>query len=246
MSTWQVKLPRFEGPLDLLLFLVTRKEYDILDLPMAEITESYLEALDSIGVDNLEDAGEYLLMAATLLSIKVKMLLPHTDAHEELEMDDPRRELVNRLQIYARIKEASEDLGELEMNMYDRKPLAREAVPTGDHPEGLELLVPFSVYDLARTMEEILARGESKVFHEVKLLKVSVEDRVAWVLSSLKHMDRFGLLEQLRQVPDRLVWVATLLALLELARQGRIRIEQNQPFEEIYVARPEAIEIQAA
>ncbi len=246
MSVWQVKLPRFEGPLDLLLFLVTRKEYDILDLPMAEITESYLEVLDSIGVDNLEDAGEYLLMAATLLSIKVKMLLPHTQAHEELDIDDPRRELVNRLQIYARIKEAAVDLGTLEENMHDRKSLAREAVPQDARPEGMDLLMPLSVYDLARTMEEILSRRETKVFHEVKLLKVSVEERTAWVLNSLKHLDRFGLIEQLRQIPDRIVWVATFLALLELARQGRIKLDQNEPFEEIYVARPEAIDLQAA
>lgn len=241
-----MKLPRFEGPLDLLLFLVTRKEYDILDLPMAEITESYLEALDSIGVDNLEDAGEYLLMAATLLSIKVKMLLPHTQAHEDLELDDPRRELVNRLQIYARIKEASEDLSELEANMYDRKALAREAVPQDFRPEGTELLMPLSVYDLARTMEEILARRENSVFHEVKLLKVTVEERIVWVLNSIKNLDRFGLIDQLRSIPDRIVWVATFLALLELARQGRIRVEQNEPFQEIYVARPLATDTQAA
>lgn len=246
MSIWQVKLPRFEGPLDLLLFLVTRKEYDILDLPMAEITESYLEALDSIGVDNLEDAGEYLLMAATLLSIKVKMLLPHTEAHEAIELEDPRRELVNRLQIYSRIKDAAEDLGKLEMDMYDRKHLMREAVSDETRPEGTELLFPISIYELARTMEEILARRETKVFHEVKLLKVSIEERLEWVMTNLRSMERFGLLEQLRAVPDRIVWVATLLALLELARQGKIKLDQNSPFEEIYVARPEAAEIQAA
>jgi segregation and condensation protein A len=246
VSIWQVKLPRFEGPLDLLLFLVTRKEYDILDLPMAEITESYLEALDSIGVDNLEDAGEYLLMAATLLSIKVKMLLPHTEAHEAIELEDPRRELVNRLQIYSRIKDAAEDLGKLEMDMYDRKHLMREAVSDETRPEGTELLFPISIYELARTMEEILARRETKVFHEVKLLKVSIEERLEWVMTNLRSMERFGLLEQLRAVPDRIVWVATLLALLELARQGKIKLDQNSPFEEIYVARPEAAEIQAA
>ncbi len=246
MSQWQVKLPRFEGPLDLLLFLVTRKEYDILDLPMAEITESYLGALDAIGVDNLEDAGDYLLMAATLLAIKTRMLLPHSEAHEELEMDDPRRELVNRLQIYARIKEASEDLGELEINMIDRKPLVREAVPQDARPDGLDLLMPLSVYDLARTMEEILARRETRVFHEVKLLKVSMEERIEWVLNNLRSVERFGLIEQLRLVPDRIVWVTTFLALLDLARQQRIRMEQNMPFEEIYVARPETADVQAA
>lgn len=246
MSTWQVKLPRFEGPLDLLLFLVTRKEYDILDLPMAEITESYLEALDSIGVDNLEDAGDYLLMAATLLSIKVRMLLPQSPMHDELDMEDPRRELVNRLQVYARIKEAAEDLGRFESEMYDRRALAREAVPDEARPEGLELLMPVSIYDLARTMEEILARSDSKVFHEVKLLRVSVEERIAWVVNSLKHMDRFGLLEKLRSVPDRIVWVATFLALLELTRQGRISIEQNAPFQEIYISRPDTSDAQAA
>jgi len=246
MSMWQVKLPRFEGPLDLLLFLVTRKEYDILDLPMAEITESYLEALDAIGVDNLEDAGDYLLMAATLLAIKTRMMLPHSDAHEELDLDDPRRELVNRLQIYARIKEAAEDLAELEINMLDRKPLLREAVPQEARPEGLDLIMPLSVYDLARTMEEILARREGRVFHEVKLLKVTVDERIQWIVNILRNSERFGLIEELRKTPERIVWVTTLLALLDLARQGRIRLEQNSPFEEIYVAKPETLDAQAA
>ncbi|MCB9357149.1 MAG: segregation/condensation protein A [Calditrichaeota bacterium] len=246
MSMWQVKLPRFEGPLDLLLFLVTRKEYDILDLPMAEITESYLEALDNIGVDNLEDAGEYLLMAATLLSIKTRMMLPHTELHEELDIDDPRRELVNRLQIYARIKDAAADLAELELNMLDRKPLTHEAVPPESRPAGLELLMPLSVYDLARTMEEILARRETRVFHDVKLLKVTVEQRIEWVISQLTRETHFGLIEKLREVPERIVWVTTFLALLDLARQNKVKLEQNSPFDEIYVFRPEAIDSQAA
>lgn len=246
MSIWQVKLPRFEGPLDLLLFLVTRKEYDILDLPMAEITSSYLEALDEIGVDNLEDAGEYLLMAATLLSIKTRMLLPHTETSEELDIDDPRRELANRLQIYARIKEAAEDLGELELNMFERRSLAREAVPDESRPEGLDLIMPLSVYELARTMEEILARREIRVFHDVKLLGVSVEERIRWVLGNLLNVSHFGLIDKLREVPDRIIWVTTFLALLDLARHNRVRLEQNQPFDEIYVFKPEAIDSQAA
>ncbi|MCC6476214.1 segregation/condensation protein A [bacterium] len=246
MSIWQVKLPRFEGPLDLLLFLVTRKEYDILDLPMAEITETYLEALDDIGVENLEDAGDYLLMAATLLSIKAKMLLPQPPVTEEFEADDPRRDLAERLMIYARIKQASEDLGEFENRMLERRPLARMAVPESDRPVGEELLMPLSVYDLARTMEEILSRREAKIFHEVRMLKVSVDERIDWVMSLIARAKRFGLLENLRDVPDRIIWVATFLALLELAKRGIVWLDQNIPFAELYVSEPDSTEARAA
>jgi segregation and condensation protein A len=236
MSRWEVKLPTFEGPLDLLLFLVTRKEYDIMDLPMAEITESYLAVIDSIGVDNLEDAGDYLLMAATLLSIKTKMMLPQPVGLEDDDIEDPRRELAQRLLLYAKVKEVAADLAELETDMIDRRTAGMIPVPADAAPTPDELLYPMTVYELTKAMEEILDRRNQRLFHEVSLITVTVEDRIRWIIDLLRKHDRFGLLEQLGDRTERIIWVVTLLALLEMAKQGRVNLQQNECFSEVYIS----------
>ena len=129
MSVWQIKLPLFEGPMDLLLFLVQKQEYDIMNLPMAEITESYLAVIDSIGVENLEDAGEFLLMAATLISIKAKLMLPRPKTDDVEEAQDPRHELAQRLLLYQKTKEEAADLARREAEMAERYEMPRSAAP---------------------------------------------------------------------------------------------------------------------
>ncbi len=246
MSSWQVKLPRFEGPMDLLLFLVSRQEYDILDLPIAEITESYLGVIDSIGVENLDDAGEYLLMAATLVSIKAKMMLPRPVLDEEEEPEDPRRELANRLLIYQKLKEESQRFGVLESEMLERWEVGRAPMPSAALPTPTDLLIPMTIYDLSRAMEDILGRKESRVFHQVKLHRFSLEERIRWVLDLVQKSDRFGLLRELSREQERMLWVVTILAVLELAKRKRIHVEQNEPFSEVYVTFPQVPEQEAA
>jgi len=246
MSVWQVKLPRFEGPLDLLLFLVARQEYDILDLPMAEITESYLAVIDSIGVENLEDAGEFVLMAATLLSIKVKMMLPRPKVDSEEEIEDPRRELAERLLLYQKVKEESEVFGEREAKMLDRWEMVHQPAPAAAQPGPEELLWPMSVYDLARCIEDILRRKDSQLVHQVKLHRVSLEARMRWILEILSEEERFGFLRRLQPEMDRMLWVVSLLAILEMAKRQLIRIEQNELFAEVYVSRMRVPELEAA
>lgn len=246
MSGFQVSLPRFEGPLDLLLFLVSRKEYDIMDLPMAEITESYLEAIDTIGVDNLEDAGEYLFMAATLLSIKARMLLPQPAVEAQEEIEDPRRELAERLLIYQKVKEVASEFGEWETDMLARAQLGLTAVPDDAEPSPDETLIPMTIYDLTQAIEDILRRKERRLFHDVKLINVTLKERVQWIVNILMQEDKFGLCAKLGDNTERMLWVVTMLALLEMAKQGRIRVEQNAPFEEIYISRDSRHESQAA
>lgn len=246
MSVWEVKLPRFEGPLDLLLFLVTRKEYDIMDLPMAEITESYLNVVESIGIDNLEDAGDYLLMAATLISIKARMLLPRSEEEESEEFEDPRKELVNRLLIYQSVKEEAERFAVLEDEMRERNELGRSPIPVDVEPAPFELLYPMTVYDLTRVMEELLSRPETEYTHQVELFRVTVEERIRWVLEILTRCDRFGLLKHLSGESDRIIWIASFLAILELSKRSKVCIEQNMPFSEVYIKRSESIELEAA
>jgi segregation and condensation protein A len=246
MSVWQVKLPRFEGPLDLLLFLVARQEYDILDLPMAEITESYLAVIDSIGVENLEDAGEFVLMAATLLSIKVKMMLPRPKVDSEEEIEDPRRELAERLLLYQKVKEESEVFGEREAKMLDRWEMVHQPAPAAAQPGPEELLWPMSVYDLARCIEDILRRKDSQLVHQVKLHRVSLEARMRWILEILSEEERFGFLRRLQHEMDRMLWVVSLLAILEMTKRQLIRIEQNELFSEVYVSRMRVPELEVA
>ena len=247
MSVWQVKLPCFEGPLDLLLFLVSRQEYDIMDLPMAEITESYLAVMDSIGGENLEDAGEYLLMAATLLAIKAKMMLPRPELEESAEeIEDPRRELAQRLLLYQKAREEAERLSRYENVMLERWELGRPAKPAAAEPSPEELLLPMTLYDLTRALEDILARHEDRAAHQVQLDKISLEQRIQWVLDLLQQLERFGLLKLLQTERERMVWVVTILAVLELAKQQKLRLMQNKQFAEIHVSRATVPELQAA
>ena len=247
MSVWQVKLPCFEGPLDLLLFLVSRQEYDIMDLPMAEITESYLAVMDSIGGENLEDAGEYLLMAATLLAIKAKMMLPRPELEESAEeIEDPRRELAQRLLLYQKAKEEAERLGRYENEMLERWELGRPAKPPAAELTPEELLLPMTLYDLTRALEDILARHEDGAAHQVHLDKISLEQRIQWVLDLLQQLERFGLLKLLQTERERMVWVVTILAVLELAKRQKLRLVQNKQFAEIHVSRATVPELQAA
>jgi segregation and condensation protein A len=246
MSVWQVRLPRFEGPLDLLLFLVSKQEYDISDLPMAEITESYLAVVDTMGVENLEDAGEYLLMAATLLSIKAKMMLPRPPVSADEEIEDPRRELANRLMLYQKVKEEAARFASRETEMLERWEIGYLPVPAAAEPSPDETLVPMTIYDLARAIEEIMRNRESRTYHQVKLHKVSLDERMRWIVEMLAQLERFGMLQSLSSVRERMIWVVTLLAVLELAKRQRIRVDQNEAFAEIYVSRAEVPETEAA
>jgi segregation and condensation protein A len=233
---YHVKLPRFEGPMDLLLFLVARQEYDILDLPMAEITESYWAVIDSIGVENLEDAGDFLVMAATLIAIKAKMMLPRPPQTDEEEVEDPRRELAQRLLLYQKAKEEAERLAHREENMMSRWQAGKPPVPLSAEPLPDELLVPMTLYDLTRAIEGILNRREVRRFHQVRLDRVSLDERMRWVLELIKRLERYGLLRQLQTESERMIWVVTFLAVLELTKRQQIHVEQNELFSEIFVS----------
>lgn len=246
MSVWQVKLPQFEGPLDLLLFLVQKQEYSIQDLPMAEITETYLGVIDTIGVENLEDAGDYLLMAATLLSIKAKMMLPRPPQTEEEEIVDPRAELANRLFLYQKVKEEAEQFSRREERMLERWEIGYMAVPSAAVAAPEEALIPMTIYDLARSIEEIVRSREARTVHQVKLFKVTVEERMRWILELLTQSERFALLRYLELEGQRMIWVVSLLAILELAKRQSIHVEQNEPFAEIWVSGAQVPELEAA
>jgi len=227
------RLEGFEGPLDLLLHLIQKNELDIFNIPIALVTEQYLEYLQLIKVLNLDVAGEYLLMASTLLYIKSKMLLPKSLEGEE-EEEDPRAELVRRLLEYQRYKEAA---GELEKRpMLDRDVFIRlMATELEEVPE--EENIEVNLFELLEAFRQVLERVRTDTVHEVILEHLSVEDKIQEILTLLGRENRSMAFHRLfPEQASRRVVVITLLAILELVKMKRIRIFQLALFETIRVS----------
>jgi segregation and condensation protein A len=232
--TYTFRLEGFEGPLDLLLHLIQKNELDIFNIPIALVTEQYLEYLQLMKVLNLDIAGEYLLMASTLLHIKSKMLLPKSSEGEEEEEEDPRAELVRRLLEYQKYKQAA---GELEKRpMLDRDVFIR-LIPLegGEEPE--EERIEVSLLGLIEAFRQVLERVKSESVHEVILEHLSVEDKIEELLGLLESEKRSMVFHRLfPEQASRKVIIITLLAILELVKMRRIRIFQLGPFETIRVS----------
>jgi len=227
------RLEGFEGPLDLLLHLIQRNELDIFNIPIALVTEQYLEYLQLMKVLNLDIAGEYLLMASTLLHIKSRMLLPRSSEGEEEEEEDPRAELVRRLLEYQKYKQAA---GELEKRpLLDRDVFIRLAPPESPEPE--EERIEVNLFDLLEAFREVLKRVKPEAVHEVILEQLSVEDKIEEILTLLEKENRSMAFHRLfPEEASRRVVVVTLLAILELVKMKRIRIFQMAPFETIRIS----------
>jgi segregation and condensation protein A len=228
------RLEGFEGPLDLLLHLIQKNELDIFNIPIALVTEQYLEYLQLMKVLNLDVAGEYLLMASTLLHIKSKMLLPKSSEGEEEEEEDPRAELVRRLLEYQKYKQAA---GELEKRpLLDRDVFIRlVTTEPGEEPE--EERVEVNLFELLEAFRQVLERVKLESVHEVILEHLSVEDKIQEILTILEREKRSMAFHRL--FPEqalRKVVIITLLAILELVKMKRIRIFQLAPFETIRVS----------
>jgi segregation and condensation protein A len=233
-STYTVRLEMFEGPLDLLLHLVQKNELDITNIPIALITEQYLEYLKLMKILHLDIAGEYLLMASTLLYIKSKMLLPTPSEEGEEEGVDPRAELVRRLLEYQKYKEA---VAELEKRpMLDRDVFVR-LTSMGIEEEGDEKMVEVSLFELTEAFRNILERSKAESFHEVVLDRLSLEEKVQEILALLQREKRsmaFHLL--FPEQTTRRVIIITFLAILELVKMKLIRIFQLAPFDTIRIS----------
>jgi segregation and condensation protein A len=226
----EIFLDTFEGPLDLLLYLIRKQDFDILDIPMAQVTVQYLDYVEQIRKHNLELASEYLLMAATLIQIKSRMLLP-TQKNDLVEEDaDPRAELVRRLMEYEQIKQAALRLGD--MPQLDRDFL-RPELPI---EQGIEQALPrVDAHDLQRAFMEVLKRSKMVEHHRIRREELSVREHMSSILRALRSSafvefsDLFG---GIAAVP---VVVVHFVAMLELAKETLIEITQAEPFAPIYV-----------
>ena len=226
----QVFLEAFEGPLDLLLYLIRRQNLDITDIPVADITRQYVEYIEIMQDMQLELVGEYLVMSATLAEIKSRMLLPRPVAEDEDE-EDPRAELIRRLQEYERYKQAAEDIDALPR-------LGRDVFQAeAEVPERKVIKLPPEVdlKDLIAAFQDVMKRVSMYEHHHVQLEALSVRERMSIVLSRVSP-DRFTAFSELFTVEEgRMGVVVTFLAILELVKESLLDLTQSEPFAPIHV-----------
>jgi segregation and condensation protein A len=249
---YQVKIDTFEGPLDLLLHLINRLEIDIYDIPMSEITDQYLNYIKTMKELHLDVASEYLVMAATLLAIKSKMLLPkHEEIIVEDDMDmnyeeDPRDELVERLIEYRKYKEAAEDLKSLEEErnlMFSKPPSDLSELSKDIQVERVELNV--TIYDMLGALQKMMRRKKLQKPLATKIARqeISIEKRMEEILVELKSFKGRKSFYELFPIPQKEHIVVSFLAILELMKRQEIHIEQEKNFAEIFVMSLEGAEL---
>lgn len=226
----EVFLEAFEGPLDLLLYLIRKQNIDILDIPVAEITRQYMGYVELMKAVRLELAAEYLVMAAMLAEIKSRMLLPRSAEADEDE-EDPRAELIRRLQEYERFKSAAEELDGLPR-------VGREiVVPRLEAPEARarKLLPQVSLEELLLSMAEVLRRADMFESHHVTREALSTRERMSEVLERLKDGGFVPFVALFRAEEGRLGVVVTFMAVLELIKESLVELVQNEQFGAIHV-----------
>jgi segregation and condensation protein A len=232
---YKIHLDHFEGPLDLLLFFIKRDELNVYDIPIHKITQEFLEYVNLIKFLDLEIAGDFILMASTLMHIKVRLLLPKEIDEKGVEID-PRAELVQRLLEYKRYKEMSEELGFYESNQ-------RKVSFRGNFSEDLKeappeydiLLKNVNVFDLAKVFKSVLDNVKQEVFHEIKKVPVSIEDQMNFVLAKLEEHKELHFLSIVDEIREKIRLVVTFIALLELTKMGKIGIKESSEFNDFVV-----------
>ena len=226
----EVFLEAFEGPLDLLLYLIRRQNIDILNIPIAEVSRQYVEYIELMNEMQFELAGEYLVMAATLAEIKSRMLLPRSVEPDD-EEDDPRADLVRRLQEYERFKQAAEDIDSLERLERDVVPVAAEVT----EKKVVTKLPDITLKELVLAFREAVERSSMFAHHHVQMEALSVRERMSQVLVMLegdRYMDFTALFDP---TEGRMGVTVTFLAILELLKESLIDVVQAKPFGPLHV-----------
>lgn len=230
-TDYAIKLDIFEGPLDLLLYLIKKNEIDIYNIPVALITEQYLQYLKMIKSLNLDLAGEYLVMASTLIHIKSKMLLPEPEETEEEEEEDPRSELVRQLLEYQAFKEAATNLGErpiLERDVFTRAAFLPEESEKSATAE--EEFIEVSIFELIEAFHRIVSRIDKKDLLEIDLEKMSLTDIINDIMERLSNEKNLTFDELLGEKKERWRIIYTFLALLELVKLRIVKAYQTSAF----------------
>lgn len=230
----EVFLESFEGPLDLLLYLIRKQKFDVMNVPMALVTEQYMGYVELIRKSNLELAAEYLVMAACLMQIKSRLLLPVTRADDDEEVEDPQAELARRLLEYEKMKLAAVELDRIPRNGRDfwRAFVLIEQTQN-------KVLPDVSSEELARVWQEVLAQAQLRGNHTISRQELSVREFMSNILRRLGQSPIVEFRELFKKGCGIEVAIVNYLAILELAKDGLVRITQAVPFAPLYVARSE-------
>jgi len=229
---YRVDLAVFHGPLDLLLYLIRKEEVDIYDIPIARITRQYLKYIELMQTLNLEVAGEFILMAATLIRIKTKLLLPRDES--DPDEADPREELIMALVEYKKFKEAGEILKE--KVILEERNFVPES-PVEEIEAELEEYSDVTLFDLISAFKDVMEARHEEQFHQVNSQEITVEQRMAYIMRALAEQEFATFPQLFADIPRRIVAVVTFIALLELSRARRVVLQQARPFAQLRIYR---------
>jgi segregation and condensation protein A len=238
-TNYKVDIEEFEGPLDLLLHLIKINEIDVYDIPISAIVKQYIEYIEMMENFNIEIAGDFIVMAATLMRIKARMLVPNPNSDEDDDfMEDPRAELVERLLEYKKFKELSYHLGEKlkkSCDIFSRNFVVAEQ----SDKRGIVNIVGTDLFNLLSSYKTILTKLDRRLPEEIEGEEYSVEEKSGTIVEKLQFVKFVRFTELFQNVRSRKELVTTFLAVLELIKIGQIKVEQNELFNEIYIYRKE-------
>ena len=235
---YRIKLDVFEGPFDLLLFLIRKHEVDIYDIPIHDITRQFQEYIELMKTLDLEVAGEFIEMVAILMNIKARMLLPKPLGMSDEEYEDPRTELVERLIEYQRYKEAAEDMHEFEAKqrkIFWRKYFQKIESPNEDTDE--TYLSNVTLFDLLLAFKMALDNMPKVTYHEVKKIDVTIEQQTEYILHKISSQTMILFSELINEIKEKIVIVVTFLAILDMIKTKKIVVRQSGAFEDIRIKR---------
>ncbi len=234
---YKIKLEQFEGPLDLLLFFIKRDELNIYDIPISKITKEFLEYVNLIKLLDLEVAGDFILMASTLMHIKVRMLLPR-EVDEKGEEIDPRAELIQALLEYKRYKEMSEELSFFESNQRKISYRGNFSADEKESPPEFEVLLKnVSIFDIAKAFKKAIDNVKPEVFHEIKKINITIDEQIAVIMSKLENINELSFLTLVEDMNEKIRIVITFVALLELTKMGMIGIKESPNFNDFLLVK---------
>jgi len=233
---YRVKLDIFEGPSDLLLFLIRKNEVDIYDIPISKITKQFLDYLEVMQILDLDVAGDFIEICAILMSIKARYLLPRVDSDEDDEIDDPRTELVERLIEYKKFKEASVELEELEekrSRLYGREYF--NFIPKTEDISDEDYLDEATLFDLVMAFRTALDNMPKVHQHEVQMIKVTVEEQSDLIMLRLNSNPLVLFQDLMKELKEKIVIIVTFIALLDLVKNGQVEVSQSHVYDDIRI-----------
>jgi segregation and condensation protein A len=234
---YKIKLDHFEGPLDLLLFFIKRDELNIYDIPISRITKEFLEYVNLIKMLDLEVAGDFILMASTLMHIKVRMLLPR-EIDEKGEEIDPRAELIQALLEYKKYKEVSEELTYFESQQRKLSFRGNYSADEKESPPEYEILLKnVTIYDLAKAFKKAIEGLKPQPVHEIKKINITIDEQIELILKLLEENHELHFLSLVDSMHEKIRIVITFVALLELVKMQKIGLKESPNFNDFVLVK---------